>query len=360
MRARECDRARYLAYRTGIESARAVQSGSTSGFSRTGGAAGAAEAAAEVLLDPGVVAGEAEGGDARRGPPRRRYRKALLRSHGSRRTGRAPGQRAPFEQAPRTSTVIGWSRAQPNLPGPVPPKWAWTLRARANMHARYRAHEVSRAFLEDRVCWAIMPSSLDSFREKFQTALADHERRVLLDMLIAGLSTMTLGELGEVLTSELGVHLKSVAAAELFNAAPERAAAVSKQVPAEVASERATRSGEPRKPRDPRTAAVASAKTITDDVRRALEASVKPMSPRELRAVTGHPETKVRLAVRFFLQQGVVRRSGVGRGTCYVLTSRASSGASASASAVPTNSAAPSAPRSSGVVRRRPSQAAKP
>lgn len=233
------------------------------------------------------------------------------------------------------------------------------------MHARYRAHEVSRAFLEDRVCWAMMPSSLDSFREKFQTALADHERRVLLDMLTAGLSTMTLGELGEVLTSELGVHLKSVAAAELFNAVPERAAAVSKRVPTvskrvptDVPSERPTRPGEPSKLREPRTAAVTSAKTITDDVRRALEASVQPMSPRELRAATGHPETKVRLAVRFFLQQGVVRRSGVGRGTCYVLTSRASSGSSASA--VPTNSAAPSTPSSSGVVRRRPSQAAKP
>ena len=215
-----------------------------------------------------------------------------------------------------------------------------------------------------------MSSSLDSFREKFQTALADHERRVLLDMLTAGLSTMTLGELGEVLTSELGVHLKSVAAAELFNAISERAAATSRRVPTDVPSgprpveafDRPARPSDPSKLRDPRTAAVTSSKTITDDVRRALEASVQPMSPRGLRAVTGHLEKKVRLAVRFLLQQGVVRRSGVGRGTCYVLASRAL-GAS-SASTVSTISAKPSAPVSSsnpsGVVRRRASQAARP
>ncbi len=126
----------------------------------------------------------------------------------------------------------------------------------------------------------MMSSSLDSFREKFQTALADHERRVLLDMLTAGLSTMTLGELGEVLTSELGVHLKSVAAAELFNAISERSTATSRLVPTDVPSgprpvetdERPPRPSEPIKPRDPRPAAVTSAKTITDDVRRALEA----------------------------------------------------------------------------------------
>ena len=218
-----------------------------------------------------------------------------------------------------------------------------------------------------------MSSSLESFREKFQTALADHERRVLLDMLTDEVSTMTLGELGELLTSELGVHLESVAATELFKAVSERAAGTPRSKHAEVLSDpRPTGEGAPPaqtsgpgKPRTLRTAVASSstsAKTITDDVRRALEASPQPMSPREIRAATGHPETKVRLAVRFFLQQGVVRRSGVGRGTCYSLASRASGGSSVSPG--PIKLTTPSAPASSsgpgGVVRRRPSQSAMP
>lgn len=217
-----------------------------------------------------------------------------------------------------------------------------------------------------------MPSALESFREKFQTALAEHERRVLLDMLTDEVSTMTLGELGELLTSELGVHLKSVAATELFKAVSERAAGASRSKHTEVPSgSRPTGEGDspaqmrgPGKPKTPRTAVASSstsAKTITDDVRRALEASAQPMSPREIRAATGHPETKVRLAVRFFLQQGVVRRFGVGRGTCYTLASRASSGSSVSSGPINLTPSAPASSSSPGrVVRRRPSQSARP
>lgn len=209
----------------------------------------------------------------------------------------------------------------------------------------------------------MMSSSLESFREKFQTALAEHERRVLLEILSAELSDITLGELGELLTSELGVHLKSVAATELFSAVSERSARLPRLVHTDVspsppsmgdpspsaAPSEPSKPSKPGKPRTPRDPVTASAKTITDDVRRALEASAQPMSPKELRAATGHPDTKVRLAVRFFLQQGVVKRSGAGRGTCYVLVSRASGGSPAVSPANP-----------SGVVRRRPTQAARP
>lgn len=211
-----------------------------------------------------------------------------------------------------------------------------------------------------------MPSPLESIRGKYQTALADHERRVILDILTAEVTKMTLGELGEILTSELGAPLKSVAARELFNAVSElrrREAGLPRLVPMDVPpgpppTGEIRPSAQPKTPSTPKSPRSAgSAKSITDDVRRTLEASPRPMSPRELRTATGHPEAKVKQAIRFFLQQGVVKRSGVGRGTLYYLASRATGGSSASAVS-PTSAVQPSpdsAPKSSsGVVRRRP------
>lgn len=188
-----------------------------------------------------------------------------------------------------------------------------------------------------------MKSSLELVREKFQAALVDHERRVLLGVLADELPRMTLGELAEIVMSELGANLKPLRVSELLTVITQGSTlrildftpGEPLQLPADMPL--------PRLPRVMRPAA-GSVEEIADDIHKALAGAPGPMSTQELRAATRHPAAKLSQAIRTMLSENRLVRLGGGRGTQYTLTSSPpppSSGEAGAASDKP------------GVIRRR-------
>lgn len=166
----------------------------------------------------------------------------------------------------------------------------------------------------------VMKSSLDLVREKFQAALVDHERRVLLGIVADELPRMTLGELSEIVTSELGANLKPLRVAELLDLVTERGSTlrIMDFIPGEL----------PRLPVDlperlssTKRPAAGSVAEIAADVHKALEGASGPMSAQELRTATRHPAAKLAQAIRTMLSEHRLVRLGAGRSTQYALTS---------------------------------------
>lgn len=186
-----------------------------------------------------------------------------------------------------------------------------------------------------------MKSSLELVREKFQAALVDHERRVLLGILADELPRLTLGELSEIVTSELGTNLKLLRVSELLNVITERGSSLRimdftpgdlPRLPVDVP--------QPKKSSTMRSAA-GSVEEIADDIHKALAGAPSPMSAQELRAATRHPAAKLSQAIRIMLSENRLVRLGAGRGTQYTLISSSSAPSSGATSDKP------------GVIRRR-------
>lgn len=151
-------------------------------------------------------------------------------------------------------------------------------------------------------------STVEVVRERFRVALLDHERSVLLNILAAELERMTLGELGEVLTSDLGQAVRELSALALLDLV--------------VARQRNTQP-------------VPTVHFV--DI---PPPESQPADDASRRRANGRVGSAEEIAI--LRSEGVLKRSGHGRGTRYSVVS-----------VTPPSSRPPEVTSSSGVIRRR-------
>ena len=180
-------------------------------------------------------------------------------------------------------------------------------------------------------------STVEVVRERFRVALLDHERSVLLNILAAELERMTLGELGEVLTSDLGKAVRELNALALLDVVVARQRNT-QPVPTVHVGDIPPAESQPADDSSRRRAngRMGSAEEIAEDVQKFLAGSSRPMSVREIRAQIRYPEAKLVQVLRTLVADDKLVCQGVGRDVQYAFVSSRGS-TPASESAVPAN-----------------------
>lgn len=180
-------------------------------------------------------------------------------------------------------------------------------------------------------------STVEVVRERFRVALLDHERSVLLNILAAELERMTLGELGEVLTSDLGKAVRELNALALLDVVVARQRNT-QPVPTVHVVDIPPPESQPADDSSRRRAngRVGSAEEIAEDVQKLFARSSRLMSVREIRAQIRYPEAKLVQVLRTLVADGKLVCQGSGRDVQYAFVSSRSS-TPASESAVPTD-----------------------
>ena len=172
-------------------------------------------------------------------------------------------------------------------------------------------------------------SALTAVREKFQAALINHEQRILLDILSEEFERMTLGELGDILTSDLGKHLRDLSGLVFLEAITARQVPKEQVKPGEAtilprphesSSATALTSGVLRIESFLQPSFRGTLEELVEAIRAKLAAD-GPLPRSDVRQAIGCSEAMLAEAINVLRSQRVLERSGSGRGTRYAVVS---------------------------------------